>query len=395
MNALTQSPTDSDFVQNPYQFYAAAQDSGPMHVWQDYGLPAAFSYTLVKRLLRDKRFGRECPAELAQPVPAHLEPFYAIEQHSMLELEPPRHTRLRGHVLRAFTTARIQALRPEIEALSHELIDRFPDGDFDLLPSFATQIPVIVIARLLGVPDDLSDQLLSWSNDMVAIYQARRDRAIEDAAAKAASEFSDFLRGYIEKRRAEPANDLITQLIQAEEGGEGLTTDELITTCVLLLNAGHEATVHSMGNGIKTLLEQNTPPEALAPHHIEGTVEEILRFDPPLHLFTRYAYEDAEIEGHQLKRGDQVALLLASANRDPNAYPHPDVFDPFRKGPTNMSFGGGVHFCVGAPLARLELQVALPILFERCPDLKLAEPPRYANLFHFHGLERLMVNRGG
>ncbi|MGP6085350.1 cytochrome P450 [Antarctobacter jejuensis] len=391
MLRMTQDPTDPSFVQDPYPFYDRLRSGGDLAFWEDYELPCAVSHRAVHALLRDRRFGREVPAEQAPQIPAHLAPFYAVEAHSMLELEPPRHTRLRGLVLRAFTSRRIKALAPEIAQLAHSLIDAFPAGEIDLLPAFCQPLPVIVICRLLGVPESYADQLLVWSNAMVAIYQARRDRQIELAAASAAQEFSDFLTGYIETRRARPADDLITHLIAAEEDGEKLSTPELITTCILLLNAGHEATVHTMGNGIKTLLETGT---AISAGNAEPVVEEILRYDPPLHMFTRYAYEEAEVFGHRFKRGDQVAPLLGAANRDPAVWPDPGKFDPGRPAANNTSFGAGLHFCVGAPLARLELQIALPILFGRLPGLRLSEPPRYANLYHFHGLERLMVHQG-
>lgn len=389
---LRQSPTDPGFVQSPYPFYARARAAGPVLWWEEYGMLAAFDHATVSTVFRDRRFGREKPAELAQPVPDHLAPFYAVEAHSMLELEPPRHTRLRSLVLRAFTSRRIASLAPEIEALSHALIDAFPQGPFDLLPAFCTEIPVRIIARLLGVPETLCPQLLDWSHAMVAMYQSNRDRAIEDAAAKAATEFSDFLRGYVAERRSEPADDLITHLIAAEEAGEKLSTDELITTCILLLNAGHEATVHALGNGVKTLLETGASAALLAPDTLPATVEELLRFDPPLHIFTRYAYETIELGGHTLTRGDEIALVLGAANRDAAVWADPDRFDPARPVQVNSSFGGGLHFCVGAPLARLEMQIALRVLFERCPDLSLHEPPRYADTYHFHGLERLIVS---
>jgi len=391
MIRLQQSPTDPAFVQDPYPFYAGARARGPLAFWEEYGRPAAFGFEAVDAILRDRRFGREVPPEQAAPVPPHLAAFHAVEAHSMLELEPPRHTRLRGLVLRAFTSRRIRALEPEISALCHQLIDAFPQGAFDLMPAYCRQVPVIVIARLLGVPESLAPQLLAWSNAMVAMYQARRDRAVEVGAARAAEEFSDFLRGHVDERRARPADDLITHLIAAEEAGETLSTDELITTCILLLNAGHEATVHTMGNGVKTLLEQGATPAVLAPDAVDATVEEILRFDPPLHMFTRYAYEDVTLFGHRFVRGDTVALMLGAANRDPAIWAGPDRFDPSRPVRPNTSFGAGLHFCVGAPLARLELRVALPILFARCPGLRLAAPPRYADLYHFHGLERLEV----
>lgn len=390
---LHQPPTDPAFVQDPYPFYDRARALGPMFHWADYGLPCATSAAAVGAFLRDRRFGREVPPERQRPVPEHLAPFYAVEAHSMLELEPPRHTRLRGLVLRAFTSRRINALAPEIAALSHSLIDALPKSDFDLIGHFAQKVPVIVIARLLGVPEDRAPDLLAWSNAMVGMYQARRDRAMEDAAVAATEAFAAFLRGHVEARRRSPADDLITHLIAAEEGGETLSTDELITTCILLLNAGHEATVHTLGNGVKALIERGFGAEVLTPEAVAGTVEEILRWDPPLHLFTRHAYEDVEIAGHAFRRGDEVGLLLAAANRDPVLWDDPARFDPRRPVRANHSFGAGVHFCVGAPLARLELQIALPILWDRCPGLRIAEPPRYASVYHFHGLERLVLRR--
>jgi cytochrome P450 len=250
---LRQSPTEPGFVQDPYRFYEAARASGDMFFWDDYGLAMATSHRAVNAILKDRRMGREPPEP--PTFPEHLASFYAVEAHSMLELEPPRHTRLRGLVLRAFTHRRIKALAPEIEALCHDLADGFPEGEFDLLRTYAQRVPVIVIARLLGVPETMSDQLLAWSNAMVAVYQARRTPEVEVAAASAAAEFSGFMRGYVEERRTRPADDLMTHLIAAEEDGEKLSTDELITTCILLLNAGHEATVHSIGNGVKALLE--------------------------------------------------------------------------------------------------------------------------------------------
>lgn len=392
MQRVTQSPTDAEFVQNPYPFYEECRAKGRLVFWEDYNMVAAFPSTTVQAILRNRRFGREIPSELRQPVPAHLTPFYDLEAHSMLELEGPKHKRLRRLVLQAFTTRRINSLGPDIETFAHQLIDTFPDEPFDLISAYAQPIPVAVICWLLGVPVEISQQLLNWSNAMVAMYQARRTREIEDAAANAAAEFTEFMRGYIEKRRSEPADDLLTELIAAEEDGETLSTEEMITTCILLLNAGHEATVHTLGNGVKTLLEHGADPAWLTADAIETTVEEILRYDPPLHVFTRYAYEDIEISGHMFKRGDEVALMLAAAGRDAGEWDDPDQFRPTRPIKTNAAFGGGLHFCVGAPLARLELQIALRVLFERMPKLKLAGAPQYANLYHFHGLKELMVS---
>lgn len=391
MQTVTQSPTDPAFVQNPYLFYDTARQFGDLVYWEDYDMVAAVSHSAVQALLRDRRFGREVPPELTKPSPEHLAPWIAVEAHSMLELEPPRHTRLRSLVLRAFTSRAIAELAPSVEALCHELIDRFPDEPFDLLEAYCTQIPVITICRLLGVPEHMAPQLLTWSHAMVAMYQANRTRQTEDAAARASNEFTAFLEEYVEQRRKDPRDDLITRLISAEEEGEKLSRKELITTCILLLNAGHEATVHALGNGVKTVLATGTQEQITSLETIDKAVEEIQRFDPPLHMFTRYAYEDVEICGHSFARGDEVALLLGAANRDPEIWSDPNTFDPSRNVTPNTSFGGGLHFCVGAPLARLEMRIALPILFNRCPELNLVDGARYSNSYHFHGLTELIA----
>lgn len=387
MQRLSQSPTDPGFVQDPYPFYARARAAGHLVWWEEYGLPMATTHAAVNTLLRDRRFGREPVTPIAYP--AHLAPFYAVEAHSMLELEPPRHTRLRGLVLRAFTSRRIAALGPEIAALAHELATALPQGGaFDLLDAYCRPIPVIVIARLLGVPEAMAPDLLRWSAAMVQMYQAGRTSHQEEEAATAAEDFATFLRGYVAARRSDPRDDLISALIAAEADGAKLSTDELISTCILLLNAGHEATVHSLGNGVKLCLETGARPDP----DPTPLVEEILRYDPPLHMFTRYAYEDVTFFGHNFRRGDQVGLLLASANRCGAAYGQADRFKPNRRdGPVNQAFGAGLHFCVGAALARLELQTALPILFERRPKLRLAASPAYADIYHFHGLAALQV----
>ncbi|MFM2391584.1 MAG: hypothetical protein RLZZ437_3139 [Pseudomonadota bacterium] len=386
MISLQQSPTDAAFVQNPYPFYETARAHGPFFHWADYDMVCTGNAAAVNTIFRDRRFGREAVEPLQ--IAPHLAPFYEVEAHSMLEREPPTHTRLRGLVLRAFTSRRIAALAPEITQLTHDLIDALPDGPFDLLPTFAQKLPVIIIARLLGVPEAMAPDLLAWSNAMVGMYMANRTRQTEDRAVAATLAFTAFLRGYIDERRSRPADDLISHLIAAEEGGEKLTTEELISTCILLLNAGHEATVHTIGNGVKILLETGRQSALADP---EPMVEEILRFDPALHMFTRWCYEPVQVMGHQFQRGDKVALLLAAANRDPDMWDTPDAFRPDRAIKPHASFGAGLHFCVGAPLARLELQIALPILFQRLPGLNLAEAPQYADVYHFHGLKRLMV----
>ena len=391
--SVSLDPCEPQFYNNPYPAYHAIRRQVPAFKWEEYGYWCFARHEDVNALLRDRRFGRQIMHVASReelgwpPTPEHLEAFYKFELHSLLELEPPVHTRLRGLVNRSFLSRQVERLRPAIMTLSNGLIDRLEGkGEADLLTAYATPIPIIVICDLLGVPSDMSQQLLSWSHDMVAMYQARRDRTIEDAAVKATVEFSGFMRGYIAQRRKEPREDLLSELIRAGEQGARLNEDELVTTAILLLNAGHEATVHALGNGIKCLLELN-----IRNGIGEGHIEEILRYDAPLHLFTRYALEDLEYAGVKFRKGEEVGLMLGAANRDPARFADPDRFDPSRDPNSHVSFGAGIHFCVGAPLARLEMQVALPLLFQRLPQLRLAEVPQYRNAYHFHGLESLRI----
>lgn len=390
-------------MQNPYPAYERMRALGPAVYWEDYGFWCLTGFDDVNALLRDRRFGRDVlhvttRAALGWPeIPEHVRPFYDVEAHSLLEREPPAHTRLRTLVNRAFVSRAIERLRPRVEALANDLIDGFEaDGQVDLLSRFATPIPVIVIAELLGVPTDMADRLLDWSHRMVAMYQFNRTRETEDDAVAATQAFTGFMRGYVDERRRRPADDLISHLIAAEEAGEKLSTDELITTCILLLNAGHEATVHAIGNGVKAMLEAGVDA-GLAfrnPQSTETLVEELIRYDAPLHLFTRYALQDVEIHGVRLALGERIGLLLGAANRDPARFAQADRLVPDRADVASVSFGAGIHFCVGAPLARLELQAALPVLFRRLPGLRLAARPVYADRYHFHGLERLDVAWG-
>ena len=390
---VSQSPTNDDFVQNPYPFYETCLAKGGKVFWEDYNMVSLFNYDDVSSILKDKRFGRECPEDKKQDYRKELAPFYQLEDHSMLQLEPPKHTRLRGLVLRAFTSRKINSMAEEIKILCAQLMHNFSSKQVNILNEYANKIPVIIIARLLGVPEEMSDQLLRWSNDMVMMYQARRTEKHEERAITASKEFSDFMRSYVDERRSKPEDDLITHLISAEENGEKLTTDELITTCILLLNAGHEATVHSLGNGIKILLENDKMKiDWQNESRISRLIEEILRFDPPLHMFTRYAYEPINIGSYTLKKGEEVALVLGATGRDKTLWSDPEYFDPNRIIKKNTAFGGGIHFCVGAALARLEMQIALPMLFLNYPKMELAEKPRYADVYHFHGLENLIVN---
>ncbi|MET0939898.1 MAG: cytochrome P450 [Mesorhizobium sp.] len=398
---LRLDPHEESFVQNPYEAYAWLHSRGSMFFWEDFGFWCAGGFDEVSRLLRDRRFGRQNPAGVPDSRGigqdrSHLAAFDAIEANSMLELEPPAHTRLRMLVNRAFVSRQVERLRPRVESLANELIDRFePDGETDLLPAFASPLPITIIAEMLGVPVEMGPQLLDWSHQMVTMYMHGRTRETEDRANEAARAFSEFIRGYAADRRKKPGDDLLSLLLSAQEDGQKLNEDELVSSTILLLNAGHEATVHQTGNAVRTLLGQGgdlrrffATPEATA-----ATVEECLRFDAPLHMFTRYAYEEMDAgNGAIIRQGEQIGLLLGSANHDPRAFVGPDRFNPGRTDQKNVSFGAGIHFCIGAPLARLELQVALKVLFDRLPRLRLAEKPRYRDTYHFHGLETLRVN---
>jgi len=395
--SVTLDPRNADFVQDPYPFYARWRAEHPVFYWRELGHWCFACYDDVGALLRDRRFGRQIlhvatREELGWPeTPEHLVPFYRFEDHSLLEVEPPVHTRLRGFINPSYLPRQIERLRPEVERLANELIDGFAaKGSTDLISSFAEPVPVMVIARFLGVPDEMASQILSWSHDMVAMYQARRDRAVEERASAATVEFTAYMRGLLGQRRTEPSDDFLSQLLTArDEDGSSLTEDELVTTAILLLNAGHEATVHSLGNGAQALLRHGKAADFLADP--VRCSEEMLRFDTPLHMFKRYALEDLEYAGLKLRKGEQIGLLLASANRDERKFPHAGEFLPTRHPNQHVSFGAGIHYCVGAPLARLEMQTALRILFERLPSIRLNGPTRFKDTWHFHALESLPV----
>ncbi len=398
--SLRLDPHEPAFVQDPYAAYAFLQATAPVFFWEDFGLWCLSSFDDVNRTLRDRRLGRERPGGYMADVRtkgerAHLADFDRVEAGSMLELEPPVHTRLRTLVNRAFVSRQVERLRPRAEKLAHELIDGFEkDGSADLIAAFATPIPATIIAEMMGVPAETGPQLVAWSNDMVRMYMHAPTRAVEEQANASAQAFSDFIRFHAGERRKTPGDDLLSVLIAAREDGEKLSEDELVSSAILLLNAGHEATVHQTGNAVRTLLREGGDPSRFFAdaQATAATVEECLRVDAPLHMFTRHAYEDVAIAPDvTLKPGDQVALLLGAANTDAAAFAAPQRFDPQRADQKNVTFGAGIHFCIGAPLARLEMQAALKVLFERLPGLRFAEEPRYRDIYHFHGLETLVV----
>lgn len=383
------APRDVEFYDDPYAFYRELHAEGATtFYWEDYERWCVAGFEEANAALRDRRLGRR------PGLPERTERianWWETERWSLLAIDPPEHTQMRGLVNRAFLSRRVEQLRPRIHELAAGMIDRFAtDGSVDLLPSYAAPLPAIVIAEMIGLPAEMAPELLAWSNSMVKMYMYSVDVAVEEEADRAAAEFVDYLRGVLEERRRAPQADLLSHMLEAEIDGERLSEGEVIATTILLLNAGHEATVHTTGNAVATILRSGLDPAGLfaSDEQTEATVEECLRYDAPLHLFTRYALEDIEFpSGLRLARGEQLGVMLGAANRDPRRFERPDEFDPYRADGGNVSFGGGIHFCIGAPLARLELQTSLRELFARLPGMRLASEPRYRDIFHFHGLE--------
>jgi len=390
--------SDPAFYGNPNAVYAALHAHCPTFYWEEQKQWFVTGYDHVNGLLRDRRFGRQIlhiasREELGLPEPEpHIAAFDLAERYSLLELEPPEHTRLRTLVNRAFVSRHVEKMKPELEELAGTLINGFASkGEVELLSAFADIIPVTMIARMIGIPEEMGPQLLKWSHAYVRMYMFGRTRADEDAAEQAAREFSDYVKTIIAERRAEPRDDLLTHMIHTEHKGQYLTEDELVSTTIVLLNAGHEATVHQIGNSVRIILDSGYDPAELFRDEAatERTVEESLRICAPVHIFQRWALEPAEIDGIEFKRGDKISMILAAANLDPAKFSDPLTFKPDRNEAPNLSFGAGIHFCIGAPLARLELNVVLPILFKRLPGLKLAKTPVVKDVYHFHGLDRL------
>jgi len=410
---ISQDPKDPQFYNNPYPFYARLHAMNGPVFWEEYGFWCLSDFDLINTVLKDKRFARLPPANCTQnSYASHLNDFADSEKFSLLALEPPDHTRLRQKLNRAFVNRQVQQMAAEIEQLAIKRISSFKDnGEVELLSAYASTIPVTVIARLLGVPDNYCDSLLSWSHKMVRVYTMTQSKEDEIAANDAAKEFQLLIKDIIKQRRHQPGDDLISHLVSTDKSGDKLSDQEVCCLSILLLNAGHEATVHQIGNAVYALLKtaQNDTtndqwsgqqPNQLQdrwqdqwmhyPVLADAVVEEALRYDAPLHLFTRYAQEDVVLSPDiELKQGEQLALLLGAANRDPKRFSNADQFDPARSDVASVSLGAGIHFCVGAALAKLELRIALMTLFTHLPKLELADEPQYQNSFHFHGLQAL------
>ena len=400
-------PSDPDFIADPYPTLNALREAGPLHRDAEWNLWLVTRFRDVRAVQLDRRLGRvkqgyALPTDLRPIRELGLEgwePYYQVERHSLLMLEPPEHTRLRSLVNRAFTPRRVRELRTPVTSIADSLLDGLRDrSTFDLLADYAQPYSVRVIATLLGAPVDDADLLADWSHAIVKMYELHTTPVQAQAAIDASRQFADWTTALIAARRADPRDDLITALCFAETAQGTLTDAEIISTVVLLLNAGHEATVNTMGNGIVAAMQNGGAWRQLADRAVLPgvAIEEMMRFDPPLQLFERYVLrEGVEIAGTPIPPGDKVAMLFGSANRDPRRFEAPDEFRIGRSDPDHITFGAGVHFCLGAPLARLELEIALDRLTAAFPDAILAGRPRREDGFVIRGYRTVELSPFG
>ena len=394
------TPEDPAFIADPYPALAELR-AGPAAVYDeasDHWLVPRWED--VNRILRDRRFGRTylhvaTHEEMGRtPPPEPQAPFWRVVQSGILDMEPPNHTRVRTLVNKAFSARMVEALREPVRRIMTRLADAIDGaGEVDLLASVAEPLPVEIIAELLGIPESDRHHLRPWSADICRMYELHPDEEDARVAVAAAREFSDYLRALARERQRAPREDLITALAQVAVEGERLTEDELVGTCVLLLNAGHEATVNTTGNGWWALFRA---PDQLARLRADRSlvptaVEELLRYEPSSPMFERWVLEDTEIGGVTVPKGAELGLLFISANRDAAVFEDPDRMDVGRVENPHLSFGAGVHFCLGAPLARIELQTSFGMLLERFPHMELVEEPRWKPNFVLRGLEGLRV----
>jgi len=388
--------SDPAFVENPYPALKELRQVGKPVWHEEVGMFLAARHVDANALLRTKTLGRIFTPKEPE---SQWNEFNWLHSDSLLDSEPPKHTRLRSLVGKAFSRSRIEALRPEVERIANLLLDEAEtklssNGHFDLIADYAEPLPVKVIASLLGFPDEDEHLLRPWSQSIVKMYEVNPSVEAQVEAQQAAHEFAEYVRDLMNKRKAQPGEDLISELATVEEAGEKLTAQELIATCVLLLNAGHEASVNGFGNGMVATFEREDQLELLRknPRAIADTaIEEFLRFDAPLQLFERTATADTEIGGVTVKTGQKIASLLGSANRDETVFERADEIDLTREQNPHIGFGAGIHFCLGAPLSRIEMSVSLPLLFERFPDLSLAKEPKRRPTFVLRGYESVFV----
>ena len=374
---------DPDFVADPYPFFAEERRRHAIAWHEPSRLYMTYDHPSVSPLRRNRDHGRDWHDR--DPA-AYLEPFNLLHRHQMMEHEPPEHTRLRRPVAAAFNRGHIERLRPRVQELAAELLAAVDGASFDAVGDFAEPLPVLVISELLGVPRSHAPQLRDWSQAIVRMYEPAPSPEIVATAVAAAQDFAALIRELADERRAEPQDDLISDLVATD-----LSPDEVVASAVLLLNAGHEASVNVFGNGLVALLERGLRPA----EDVALTVEEMLRFDAALQLFERTATAPVTIGDVTIEPGQKVAALLGAANRDPEVFADADAVDVRRDPNPHLAFGVGVHFCLGAPLARMELAESLSALFAAYPDLRLDGEPESRGTFVLRGYRSVPVTAKG
>lgn len=383
---------NDEFIENPYPALKELRKAGKP-VWHEgAGIYLAATYADANAVLRNRSLGRIFKPRTPEE---DWSAFNWLHSDSLLDSEPPKHTRLRSLLVKAFNKNKIDSLRPDVERLTAALLREIEvklesKGSFDVIADFAEPLPVKVIAALLGFPDEDEHLLRPWSQAIVKMYEIDPSPETQANAQRASHEFAEYVRGLMLERKRNPGTDLISDLAAVEEDGQKLNAQELIATCVLLLNAGHEASVNGFGNGFVALMQRPDQLRLLAerPHELASTaVDEFLRFDAPLHLFERTATADTEIGGVVIREGEKIASLLGSANRDETVFENPETMDITRDPNPHIGFGAGIHFCIGAPLARMEMSTSLPALMSKYPNLALAAEPVRRPGFVLRGYE--------
>ncbi|MEY2676839.1 MAG: hypothetical protein RL510_859 [Actinomycetota bacterium] len=383
---------DAEFIENPYPQLAKLREAGNPVWHEESNLFLAANYADANAVLRNRSLGRIFKPR--EPESAWGE-FNWLHSDSLLDSEPPKHTRLRSLLVKAFNKNKIDSLRPDVERLTAQLLEGIEQkladtGEFDVIADFAEPLPVKVIAALLGFPDEDEHLLRPWSQAIVKMYEINPSEQTQADAQRASHEFAEYVRGLMEERKRNPGTDLISDLAAVEEDGQKLNAQELIATCVLLLNAGHEASVNGFGNGFVAMLKRPEQHALLVQNPFglaSSAVDEFVRFDAPLHLFERTATADVEIGGVLVKEGQKIAALLGSANRDETVFDRADQMDITRDPNPHIGFGAGIHFCIGAPLARMEMSTSLPALIAKYPKLELAAEPVRRPGFVLRGYE--------
>ena len=388
---------DPAFIADPYAGLKELRNLGKP-VWHEgLGFFLAASHGDANAVFRNKSLGRTF---IDKKPEFEWETFNWLHSDSILDSEPPKHTRLRALVAKAFNRNKIEGMRPAIERITQELLDaidvKVKNGEnFDLIADYAEPLPVKIIADLLGFPKSEEHLLRPWSQAIVKMYEVNPSLHYQSEAKAAAGEFADYVRDLAEERKSNPGTDLITDLAMVEENGEKLNMHELVATAVLLLNAGHEASVNAFGNGMVEVLRRPVQSALLRndPRGLtEKALEEFMRFDAPLQLFERTATKETEIGGVAIEPGQKIAALIGSANRDSAVFENADEMDVTRDPNPHIGFGAGIHFCLGAPLARLEMGVSLPALWEKYPDMSLASEPVRRPTFVLRGYERVEIS---